>query len=261
MTLQHLIDTHCHIDLCLERRPGLSAQDFLESLSPHPDLMIQVSCHPDSFLPTLPLLDFPSVYGAFGVHPHEASLYSPQAEQTLLQCLSHPKAVALGEIGLDYHYDFSPRQVQKEVFARQLHLALELGKPIVLHTREAEADTLAILRGAPLKGHRIHVHCYTGSLAFAEQLQSLDTEIYFGFTGILTFKTAEEIRQVAAAIPETRILTETDSPYLAPIPFRGKDANPGMVAQVLDALAKARSTTAGILGPICRENARKFYGI
>lgn len=253
-------DTHCHIDLCLEKG-GTSFDDFMASLQPMPDLIVQVACHPDNFAGTLPMLAHPNVYGAFGVHPHEASLYSEAVEKELLNHLQHPKAIAFGEMGLDYHYDFSPRPEQKSVFARQLKLALQLQKPIVLHTREADADTLEILKAAPLKGAKIHVHCYTGSLAFAQELLKLDAEVYFGFTGILTFKTGQEIRDVAAAVPMNRILTETDSPFLAPIPFRGKQATPAMVGYVLEALAKVREMDAQSLGQICRENARRFYGV
>lgn len=255
-----LVDAHCHIDLCIEKN-GQTASEFLQGLNPRPELIVQVSCHPESLKATRDLLDFPGVYGSFGIHPHEANLYNSKVELELIECLQHPKAVALGEIGLDYHYDFSPRDVQKQVFQRQLKLALDLGRPVVLHTREAEADTLEMLQAMPLSGCSLYVHCYTGSVEFAKKLLQLDAEVYFGFTGILTFKTAEEIRKVALMVPEDRILTETDSPFLAPVPFRGKDANPGMVSFVLEALAKARGTEVERLGMVCRENARRFYGV
>jgi TatD DNase family protein len=255
------IDTHCHIDLIQEKAGLTGFSETLQFMSPLPQAIIQVACHPESFGQTLPYLDDPRIFAAFGVHPHEASLYSSVVEGELKKFLAHPKAVACGEMGLDYHYDFSPREIQRTVFEQQLALAKSLQKPIVLHTREAEADTLAILRNTPLHGQSIHVHCYTGDLAFAKSLLDLDAQVFFGFTGILTFKTAEEIRRVAAFLPEDRLLTETDAPFLAPIPHRGKTAHPGMIGLVLQALANARGVSADHLAPICLANAKRFYGI
>ena len=256
-----LIDTHCHLEMIQEKAKLADLAQLLEFCAPIPERMVHVACHPDAFEQAVTFMGDPRIFATFGVHPHEANLYTPAAEADLLRQLSHPKAVALGEIGLDYHYDMSPREIQRSVFERQLALALELKKPVVLHTRDAEEDTLQILRAAPLAGHKIHVHCYTGTLPFAEKLLALPGEIYFGFTGILTFKNADEIRAVAAAIPQNRILTETDSPFLAPVPFRGKIAHPGMIGIVLEALAKVRGVSAQELAPICRENARAFYTV
>ena len=259
--MRHLVDTHCHLDL-LQDKAGL--KDWTATcayVDPMPERMVHVACHASEFARGIAFLDQPEVYGAFGVHPHEASEYCTEVEVELRQCLAHPKALAAGEMGLDYHYDLSPRDIQREAFRKQLALALELGKPIVLHTREADDDTLSILREFPLGKSRIHVHCYTGNLEFANALLALDAEVYFGFTGILTFKTAEEIRAVAASVPENRLLVETDSPFLAPVPFRGKTAHPGMVGWVLDALAKARNMAAEQLEETVRENVKRFYGI
>jgi len=256
-----LIDTHCHLEMIQEKAKLTDLAQLLEFCTPLPERMVHVACHPDVFEQAVAFMEDPRIFATFGVHPHEASLYTPAVEADLLRHLKHPKAVALGEIGLDYHYDMSPREIQRTVFQRQLALALELNKPVVLHTRDAEEDTLQILSEAPLAGHKIHVHCYTGPLPFAEKLLALPAEIYFGFTGILTFKNADEIRAVAAAIPQNRILTETDSPFLAPIPFRGKTAHPGMIGIVLEAFAKVRGMSVQELEPVCRENARAFYGV
>lgn len=256
----NLVDTHCHLDL-LEDKGGHDLASVLALVQPFPERVIQVACHPETFARTLPYLEDSRIYASFGVHPHEASLYSPAVESQLREYLSHPKCVALGEIGLDYHYDFSPRTVQQDVFREQLQLALELGKPIVLHTREAEADTLAILQELPLQHSKIHVHCYTGDTEFAQRLLALDAEVYFGFTGILSFKTAQTIREAAAQIPPDRLLTETDAPFLAPVPHRGKHAHPGMVGIVLQHLAQARQMDETQLASLIRENTRRCYGI
>ena len=256
-----LIDSHCHLDL-MQTKLGITGwEETLLAMGSVPDIMIQVACHPETFAQTLPYLEDPRVYGAFGVHPHEASLYTAEVEAHLRQLLQHPKSVALGEIGLDYHYDFSPRAEQRTVFQKQLALAIELGKPIVLHTREAEEDTLEILGEFPLQGVKIHVHCFTGTQAMADKLLALPAEIYIGFTGIMTFKTGEEIRQIAANIPLDRLLTETDSPFLAPIPHRGKMAHPGMVHIILESLAQVRGLSPEAMSQIIHENTRRCYAI
>ncbi len=246
------IDTHCHLDL-LQEKQSLN-------LDTYPEKMIQVACHPHTFAQTSTMLEQHSkVWGAFGVHPHEASHYNTQVEEELIQRLQHPRCVAFGEIGLDYHYDFSPRDVQIQVFQRQMELAKDGKLPVVLHTREAEEDTFKLLSNMKLHEMKIHVHCYTGSLEFAQKLLTLDAEIYFGFTGILTFKTAEEIRQVAQCIPMDRLLIETDSPFLAPIPHRGKTADPSMVGIVGEALAKLRQVSTLEMSEILWENSHRCY--
>lgn len=246
------IDTHCHLDLLQEKQPL--------QLDAYPEKMIQVACHPHTFAQTTSMLDQHSqVWGAFGVHPHEASHYNAQVEEDLIERLQHPRCVAFGEIGLDYHYDFSPRDIQIRVFQRQMELAKKVRLPIVLHTREAEEDTFKMLSNMELHGMTIHVHCYTGSLEFAQKLLNLDAEIYFGFTGILTFKTAEEIRLVAKSIPLNRMLIETDSPFLAPIPHRGKTAEPSMVGIVGEALANLRQVSVQEMSDILWENSHRCY--
>jgi len=256
-----LIDTHCHLDLLQDKAHCPDWASLRALIQPLPELMIQVACHPDTFGITETMLADADIYGTFGVHPHDASLYTDAVEVDLQRRLTHPKAVGIGEMGLDYHYDFSPRDVQKQVFARQLALGLRHGKPIVLHTREADADTMEILRAQPLQGAKIHVHCYTGSLEFAKQLIALDAEIFFGFTGVISFKTADEIRQVLAWLPEDRLLTETDSPYLAPIPHRGKNAHPGMVELILRQMAQVRNCLEMDLAQTVRANAKRCYGV
>ncbi|HSQ40961.1 MAG TPA: TatD family hydrolase, partial [Fibrobacteraceae bacterium] len=172
-----LVDTHCHLDL-LQEKTGLSREGLLGLIQPLPVALVQVACHPDEFQRTLAYLDHPRIFASFGVHPHEAHLYTEDVEKALRQYLAHPKALACGEIGLDYFYDLSPRDAQRKIFERQIALALELGKPLVLHLRAADADALDILRNAPLRGHRLHVHCFSGNSSFAQNLLQLDAQVY-----------------------------------------------------------------------------------
>jgi TatD DNase family protein len=199
---------------------------------------------------------WPDVRVAIGVHPHQAHAFADNPERAAQvvaeQFARTPSARAVGEIGLDYHYDYSPRDVQQQVFRTQLRLAQELERPIVIHTREADDDTLALLgeagRGAPLSGV---LHCFTGSAALAAAGIALG--LYVSFAGILTFPKAATLRETARQVPLDRILAETDSPFLAPVPHRGKRNEPAYVERVIAALADvygidraeiARRTTA-----------------
>jgi len=185
---------------------------------------------------------WPDTRFAIGVHPHQAHQFSddPQSAVSVVreQFAATPSARAIGEIGLDYHYDFSPRDVQQAVFRGQVRLARELQRPIVIHTREADEDTLAILReeGAGEDGQvRGVLHCFTGSDALAGA--GLDLGFYISLAGIITFPRASDLRATVRRVPVDRLLTETDSPFLAPVPHRGKRNEPAYVARVVDALA------------------------
>ena len=176
---------------------------------------------------------------SIGVHPHQAHQFADDADRAARvvrdQLATTPSACAVGEIGLDYHYDFSPREVQQAVFRTQIRLARQLGRPIVNHTREADADTIGIL-GAEGGGEVGGVfHCFTGNAALARA--ALDLGFFISVAGILTFPKASELRETVRGVPLNRLLTETDSPYLAPVPYRGKRNEPAHVVQVVAALA------------------------
>ncbi len=190
---------------------------------------------------------WPAVRFAVGVHPHQAGTFidDPDGVVPLVReaYAARAGAAAIGEIGLDYHYDFAPRTTQIEVFRRQIALARELRRPIVIHTREADDDTIDALRsegGGDVTGV---FHCFTGDAAFARR--AVDLGFHVSFSGIVTFRSAGAIREAAAIVPRDRLLIETDSPYLAPVPFRGKRNEPARVARVLDAVAETRG--AGIV--------------
>jgi TatD DNase family protein len=179
---------------------------------------------------------YPFVYATIGVHPHDASKATSETWTRMRELATHPKVLAVGEIGLDYHYDFSPRDVQHAVFEQQLAIAAEFGKPIVIHTREAWDDTLEMLR-AHWHGGGI-MHCFTGNETQARQ--ALDLGFHLSFGGVLTFPKAEEVRQAARIAPEDRLLVETDCPYLAPVPHRGKRNEPAFVVDTARRLAEVR---------------------
>lgn len=185
---------------------------------------------------------WPDVQFAIGVHPHQAHKFADNpaaaAGLTASRIELVPRTCAVGEIGLDYHYDFSPRDVQQAVFRAQLQLARDLALPVVIHTREAEDDTLSILAEESLRGLRGVFHCFTGDHAAAAR--ALATGFYVSIPGIVTFPKAEDLRIAACAVPNDRILIETDSPYLAPLPHRGKRNEPAFVASVFESLAALR---------------------
>jgi TatD DNase family protein len=185
---------------------------------------------------------WPEIRFAVGVHPHEAARFADDRKAALetvrAAIAANPRVRALGEIGLDYHYDFSPRSVQLEIFADQVGLARELRMPVVIHTREATADTLAVLREAGGGEVTGVFHCFSGDAGMARE--ALDLGFAVSFAGIVTFPRAEALRAAAALIPPDRLLVETDAPYLAPVPHRGSRNEPAHVVRVAEAVARAR---------------------
>jgi TatD DNase family protein len=179
------------------------------------------------------------IYATVGVHPHDAAKATPETFAAMETLAAEEKVLALGEIGLDYHYDFSPRDVQRDVFVAQLKLAAKAGKPIVIHTREAWDDTLLLLR-EHWPGGGI-MHCFSGGPAEARQV--LDLGFYLSFGGVLTFPKAEALREAARLAPEDRLLLETDAPYLAPVPKRGKRNEPAFIVETARRLAEVRGAT------------------
>jgi TatD DNase family protein len=173
-----------------------------------------------------------------GVHPHDASACDEAAVFELGALARDPHVVAIGEIGLDYHYEHSPREVQQRIFARFIALAREVQKPIVVHTREAAEDTLAILEAEHARDVGGLIHCFSEDRSFANR--ALDLGFDLSFSGIVTFKSAHAIREVAASAPEDRILVETDSPYLSPVPHRGKPCEPAFVVHTAHKVAELR---------------------
>jgi TatD DNase family protein len=256
------IDTHCHLDQILERTGAPSFEALrAESFGPGFEACITISCDPDSIEPALALVENDGVYAAFGIHPHDAKHYTPELEARLVEALKHPKCVAYGEIGLDYHYDLSEREVQQRVFARQVEVALAAGKPLIIHTREAEDDTLVLMKEHVPRDWPIHVHCFTSSQRLATALLEHFPNLCLGFTGIVTFKNSEDLRETARLTPLDRMLVETDGPYLAPVPHRGKPAHCGHIPLIVEKLAEIKEQPADALAAILLANAKRLYRI
>ena len=198
---------------------------------------------------------------ATGVHPHSAGAFAGRPQAAAAATRAHVQAFgacAIGEIGRDYHNDFAPRPAQHEVFAAQVALAVELELPVIIHTREATDDTFAILRDAGSGRVRGVFHCFTGGVDMARR--ALDVGFHVSFAGILTFPKAAELREAARIVPEDRLLIETDSPYLAPVPFRGKRNEPAFVARVLDVLAETRAAERAALESAITRNFTRLFG-
>lgn len=215
--------------------------------------------HSDAFARAVQLAkDHENIYAAIGVHPHDARLYDDAAEAKINELMSQSsKVIAWGEIGLDYHYDNSPREIQREVFRRQLQAANARGLPVVIHTREADADTIEILQeGQPRAGI---MHCFSGSLELA--LGAMELGFYISFSGNITFKKAADLRGIAAEIPLERLLVETDCPYLTPVPFRGKRNEPARVVDVARGLAEVRGISLEEIGQVTSRNFATLFGL
>ena len=192
-----------------------------------------------------------------GVHPHSAESDGNEGYlDKVNEFAKNKKVVAIGEIGLDYHYDFSPREKQIEVFSQQLALANDLNLPVIIHDREAHADTLELVQKYRPKGI---IHCYSGSAEMAREFLKLG--MYIGFTGSVTFKNANKLLLAAMEVPEDRILLETDCPYMAPVPYRGQRCDSTLIPATAERLAELRGTDAQTLIDRARENGMRVYGI
>ena len=199
------------------------------------------------------------VVATVGVHPHDAAGVDTALEAELAVLAAHERVVAIGEVGLDFHYDHSPRETQAEVFRRAIALARSVNKPLVIHTRSAPEETLALLESEAARDVGGIIHCFSEDRPFARR--ALELGFYLSFSGILTFKNATAIHDVAAWAPEDRLLVETDSPYLAPVPLRGKKCEPAFVAHTARRLAELRGTDAARVAAFTSENAARAFGL
>jgi TatD DNase family protein len=257
-----VIDSHCHLageefvkdlEAVVTRAREAGVSCALVILAAEDDAEIERAARVEEV--------WPSCRFAVGVHPHHAHLFAANPADAAVLVARRldglPSARAIGEIGLDYHYDFSPRDVQHDVFRQQLRLARARQLPVVIHTREAELDTLQILKE---EGHlelRGVFHCFTSDLASAER--ALETGFYLSLPGILTFPKAAALRDVARTVPLDRLLIETDSPYLAPVPHRGKRNEPAFVARVAEQLASERGIDAITIDAALDENFAELF--
>lgn len=238
-----MIDSHCHLD---NEQFNPDREAVIErALAAGVDRMVVIGTGdgPPDLEAGIRLADrYQAIYATVGVHPHDAAKASPETFKHLSEFLTHKKVVALGEIGLDYHYDFSPREVQRAVFIEQMQIAAGARRPIVIHTREAWEDTLALLeqhwKPTGLGGI---MHCFSGAPAEADRCLALGFHLSFG--GIVTFPKALDVQASATHVPADRLLIETDAPYLAPVPRRGKRNEPSFIVETARKLAELRQTT------------------
>ena len=197
------------------------------------------------------------IFAAIGIHPHDAAKVTPELWPALEKLAKDARVVGIGETGLDYFYDHSPRQVQREVFERFLRLAAAVARPVICHVRDAHEDAIAVLRAGPIPDAGGVIHCFSGTVEDARRY--LDLGLHLSFSGVLTFKKADELRKAAAYAPSDRILVETDAPYLAPIPHRGQRNEPAFVAKTLEALAQVRGIVLPRAAEATTANAFRLF--
>jgi TatD DNase family protein len=241
MTRPLVVDSHCHLDFdgIHQQLPDILARAQVAGVG----LMLSISSRVRQFDRLLQLTEEnPNVFCTIGTHPHNAHEELDVTIAELVSQARHPKVVGIGEAGLDYHYDFSPREAQMTGFRNHIAAARETGLPLVIHTREAEDDTARVLEDEMAKGHfKAVLHCFTSQDWLARK--GVELGLTVSFSGILTYKTADNLRETARNLPADRILVETDSPYLAPVPHRGRSNEPAFVINTVEHLAKARGST------------------
>jgi TatD DNase family protein len=257
---RRLVDTHCHLDPeyfpagpgeVVARAEAAGVGGFVvigvgRDLGPARAAIALATSAPTTFAAVV------------GVHPHDATTLTAELLNELSVLAADPRVVAVGEIGLDYHYDHSPREQQRDAFARLIALARAVKKPIVVHTREAAADTLALLASEGARDVGGVIHCFSEDLAFARGALELGFDL--SFSGIVTFRSARAVHEVAAWAPDDRILVETDSPYLAPVPVRGKPCEPAYVVHTARRLAELRGVSLDALAATTTANAERRFG-
>jgi TatD DNase family protein len=252
-----IVDSHCHLDY-----DGL--QDQLPAVLSRCDsagvgLVLSISSLVKNQARLLAIAEaHDNVFCTVGTHPHHAHEELNITAQKLVEMTQHPKVVGIGEAGLDYHYDMSPREAQMQGFRTHIAAARESGLPLVIHTREAEDDTARVLEEEMSKGpFKAVLHCFTSQQWLAEKGVALG--LYVSFSGILTYKTAQNLRGTAKVLPEDRLLVETDAPYLAPLPHRGKSNEPSFVTHTLDVLAATRGVSRDQMASATSDNFFRLF--
>lgn len=252
---QNIFDTHAHYD---DNRFDSDREQVLASLPEKGVIgIVNAACDMASCETSIALAEqYLYIYCTVGVHPHAAQEYTPDCREKLAAYTKNNRVLAIGEIGLDYHYDFSPRDIQQKVFADQLALAKDLDLPVVIHDREAHQDTMDLLRKYKPKGI---LHCFSGSAEMAKQIVKMG--MYIAFGGAVTFKNAHKLLEAVQAVPLERLLVETDCPYMTPEPFRGKRCDSAMIAYTAERLAELQGILPQQLLDITWENAKSVYEI
>ncbi len=251
------VDSHCHLDKLDYQDVHTGIEDVLEKArAANVTELLSVGVTLDSFPAMLDMIEpYDQVHASCGVHPLDVK--SDFCLETLQRYARHPKVVAIGETGLDYHYEPETAPLQKLRFEQQVALAVELNKPLIIHTRNAREDTLAILRQGGAEQCGGVIHCFTEDLPFAQAAMELG--FYISISGIVTFRQAHELKEVVKALPLERLLIETDSPYLAPVPHRGKQNQPAYVVEVAAYIAQLKSLSMREVAQTTSENFKKLF--
>jgi TatD DNase family protein len=252
-----VVDSHCHLDYdgLTERLPEVLANAEAAGVG----LMVSIGTRVKKFERLLRIAeDNANVFCTVGTHPHHAHEELDVTVAELVALAKHPKVVGIGEAGLDYHYGLSPRTAQTQGFRTHIAAARESGLPLVIHAREADADVANILEEEMKRGvFKPLLHCFTSSMELARR--GLAIGAYVSFSGILTYKSAENLREVAAEVPRDRLLVETDSPYLAPVPYRGKSNEPAFVIKTLEQLATVKGVTPAAMATATNDNFFRLF--
>lgn len=253
-----LIDSHCHLEYkglvedqagVLERARAAGVRGFLSISTRQREW--------DQVIATTERHD--DIWASVGIHPHEADGHADLGEAALLAAAEHPRVIAIGETGLDYYYDHSDRDMQKALFRRHISVSRQTGLPLIVHTRDAEDDTAAILAEEMEQGaFPALIHCFTASADFGRKM--LDLGLTISLSGIVTFKNAKDLQAIARDLPEERLLVETDAPFLAPVPHRGKVCEPSFVADTARFVAELRGQSAEALADSTGANFRRLFG-
>ena len=251
-----MIDSHCHLD----REPIYSSLDkvLLRSKNVGIEKLLTICTSDENFKVVLDLVDKDSmIYGTYGIHPHEADNFIVQKKDIVQKLQLHNKIIGVGETGLDFYYNNSKKNLQIESFENHIKASIETNLPLIVHSRNAENQTFELLNKYKNENLKILMHCFTGSAQFAEKL--LDMNSYFSASGIITFKNSNNLQNTFKNIPNERLLIETDSPFLAPEPFRGKKNEPSFILSTLEKLAKLKNLTTKSLSDITTNNFNRLF--
>ncbi|MBD3821007.1 MAG: TatD family hydrolase [Thiotrichales bacterium] len=255
-----IIDSHCHLNILPEDKVGNLDQVIKTAHELGVDKMLCIAIHPDQWQDLLDIADrYEEVYVAIGIHPCEEKEVMV-SDEALIAAASHPKVIAIGEVGLDYyHFDAEQEDMswQQDRFRQMIRLAKQLSKPLIIHTRHSTPDCLRILEEEGANEVGGIMHCFVEDIETAKQAMALG--FYISFSGIVTFKNAVELKEVAKVVPADRILAETDSPYLAPVPYRGKANQPGYTRYVVEELAKLRDVSFEEMAQQTTDNFNRLF--
>ena len=253
-----MIDSHCHLD----HEPMFSdlKNVIIRSKENGLEKILSICTTNDSFKKIIEIIKFdPIIYGTFGIHPHETDFDKTTRKEIIKNVNSHEKIIAIGESGLDFYYSHSSKDQQISSFKYHIEASIELNVPIIVHSRNAEKETFDILSIYKDSKPKILMHCFTGSTEFAHKLLTLDS--YFSASGIITFKNSVDLKNTFKLIPNNKLLVETDSPYLSPVPFRGKKNEPSFIKYTLEKLAEIKDSELKDIEKITNNNFNKLFNL